>query len=102
VGLVNTGKETTTMNLKETTRTFADGTRVIEHKDGVQRTMFVFRAGNDTDDADARISTSRWDESVSCRFADGETKYHVALKGSMSKDALFNMFRRIAAEREVA
>lgn len=80
---------------KTTTTTLRDGTRIVECRDGVQRAAWVYAPGNDGENADGQIFTSRHDHGVvGIFFATQQRKYRATGSHLETKDSAFRALRR--------
>ena len=77
----------------QTNHTYKDGTRTITIADGFQKIVWMFKAGNDTDDADVMASTARFTNCVNIRDASGVRQVY-AVNGMLTKDQIINAARK--------
>lgn len=83
-------------DLKEVSKTYRDGSRVLIHSDGVQRQMWVYAPGNDSDDADGTIWTNRHSQCIRWRMANfDETGMTHLLPGETKVTRMNDVRRRL-------
>lgn len=84
------------MALKITEQTRANGTLIRTESDGIQKRIFVFLRGNDSDYADAVIRTNRWTDLVTAQMPDEQVLRDSATPYYATKDQIIRRFIRAA------